>query len=317
MQFQFWGTRGSVPVSGKQYERYGGNTTCLRVLSDCIPGEDWLVIDAGSGIIPLSQQALAAKVQNLRILFTHWHHDHTQGLLLTPQLYIPGKKLYLYGPIEHKVGPLAMLRHLMVPPFHPVSHQRVTQDIVQKGISNPSGMVIVVHPEGGFVLLTVAELAKLDSRTPSQVKMGNGGKYPLDKCLVIRMLYSNHPEYTISYRFEERTSGQVYVLLTDHENTDGLPSGMADHLKNADLLVMDSQYKREVYDTRTAGFGHGTPDYCVVAAKRVGAKRLGLTHHDPFSSDEAVDEILANARAHAEQIGYTGEVFACADYQTA
>ena len=41
---RFWGTRGSVPVSGRQFLRYGGNTACAEV-----EGRDGtiVVLDAG------------------------------------------------------------------------------------------------------------------------------------------------------------------------------------------------------------------------------------------------------------------------------
>lgn len=47
-------------------------------------------------------------------------------------------------------------------------------------------------------------------------------------------------------------------------------------------------------------------------AQAVGCKRLGLTHHDPASTDEDILNILKEGEA-----GVTDpelEVFACADY---
>ncbi|RLD91858.1 MAG: MBL fold metallo-hydrolase, partial [Bacteroidetes bacterium] len=28
-----WGSRGSIPVSGREYNKYGGDTTCLEILT--------------------------------------------------------------------------------------------------------------------------------------------------------------------------------------------------------------------------------------------------------------------------------------------
>ena len=139
------------------------------------------------------------------------------------------------------------------------------------------------------------------------------GKYLVDECLVITMYKARHPESTISYRFEEKPTGKTFVFLTDHENEDGIPLALRHHLRRADLLVMDSQYKRKTYEESTAGFGHGTADYCVRVAEFVGAKKLGLTHHSPFSTDADIEAILAEGMAKLN--GGDLEVFACRDYQ--
>ena len=31
MIIRFWGTRGSIPVSGKEFVKYGGDTTCVEI----------------------------------------------------------------------------------------------------------------------------------------------------------------------------------------------------------------------------------------------------------------------------------------------
>lgn len=314
MKVKMRGTRGSVPVAGLSHIYFGGNTTCVQIESECIPKSSWLLVDTGTGAIPLGSEALAAGIKDLRVLYTHFHHDHTQGALLMPQVYIPGIKLYLYGPEENGVGPAEVSKTLMNPPLHPVDYVEVARDIWCKGMKHPSKMVMIIHPEGGYKLMEVDEFLTDDGKDPAQVKMGNSGKYPIKDCLVIRMHRSNHPERTICYRFEERPTGKVFVFLTDHENTDGIPAALRNHLRGADLLVMDSQYSRERYDKSTAGFGHGTPDYCVRVAQAVGAKRLGLTHHDPNSSDQDIWRIEKEAQLFAETIGYQGEVFACRDY---
>jgi len=132
--------------------------------------------------------------------------------------------------------------------------------------------------------------------------------------LVIRMVRTNHPERAISYRFEERPTGKVFVFMTDHENTDGVSGDLRRHLQGVDTLVIDCQYPRWKYDKFTANFGHSTPDYCVRLAAETGVRELGLTHHDPLSTDEDVDKILEEARVAANNRGYTGPISALADF---
>jgi ribonuclease BN (tRNA processing enzyme) len=77
---------------------------------------------------------------------------------------------------------------------------------------------------------------------------------------------------------------------------------------------MDTQYTRKKYEEMTAGWGHATPDYTARVARVVGAKALGLTHHDPASSDVLVDEIVETARTILAADGIVIPVFGCRDY---
>lgn len=313
MKAKFYGTRGSIPISNPESVRYGGNTTCVRVMSDCLPKGMALVIDAGSGFVPLTYDLLReGGIEEVLVLFSHYHHDHTQGLLLSPLAFMKNVKLRLAGPVEGGVGPKEMMEEVMRPPYFPVHFREVSSHITCKGFEFPKTLVGIFHPQGGYKLILIDEYERLVG-SGQYLPIGKG-KYPASECLVVSMYNSNHPERTISYRFEEKPTGKTFVFLTDHQNEDGTPVSMQRHLKDVDLLVMDSQYSRKMYDERTAGFGHGTPDYCIGIAEKVGAKKLGLTHHDPNSKDADIDAILAEAQAKSN--GGAVEVFACADYLT-
>ena len=313
MQVTFYGTRGSCPVSHPSKATYGGNTTCLWVESSCLPNGHWLVIDAGTGIVPLSADFVRDGGQAVTILQTHYHHDHTQGFVLSTFPYLKQVPMNIYGPTDQGLGPRAVYQTLMQPPYFPIDLHEVGSHIRCVDITNPNSTVLVIHPEGGQSLLTVESLERL-AADGAPVPFPKGAHFKLAECLVIAMHRSNHPERTISYRFEERPSGQVFVFVTDHENQDGIPIRLATHLQSADLLVMDTQYTRKKYEELTAGWGHATPDYSARVAKRVGAKALGLTHHDPASSDVQVDEIVETARTTLAADGRTIPVFGCRDY---
>lgn len=331
MKVTLYGTRGSTPVAGPQFAKYGGNTTCLRIESDCLPPETALVVDAGTGIVPLSGALLKIGIRQVWLLFTHYHHDHTQGLLLAPITFIKGIKVNVYGLVDNGQSVQNVLKTLMQPPFFPVDFAEVGSHFFCEAIQSVNAMILVIHPKGGLRLMWLDQFERLinDGQQIYFTEQARGERaYDVGECLVIKMHRSNHPERTVSYRFEERPTGKIFCFLTDHENTDALPASLRGHLKEADLLIQDSQYSRQVYEARTAGFGHGTPDYCVKVAVAVGAKRLGLTHHDPSSSDEAVDAICAAARetmgalrtekglALSSMSLIEGDIFACADYQT-
>jgi len=311
MKVKFYGTRGSVPISRNESSKFGGNTTCLRIESEAVPPRWGLAIDGGTGIVPLGTQNFG--LEKLVILFTHWHHDHTQGLPLCPLTFVKECKIICIGPVEDGMGPREVFEKIMRPPLFPVHFVEVASHFECHPIEYPHTKVIVFHLLGGLRMLTLEDFEVAEGAKWRQLEFG-GGHFPLSECLIVKMLKTNHPERTISYRLEERSTGRVFVFLTDHENTEALPTALISHLKGADLLVMDAQYSREKYDKQTAGFGHATPDYCARVAVEVGAKRLGLTHHDPFSNDKIIEEMAEAARKYLKKQGAKIEVFACADY---
>lgn len=312
MKVKFYGTRGSVPISNKKSVKYGGNTTCLRVISECVPPEMVLAVDAGTGFVPLSFDVLKENgLKEVVVLFTHFHHDHTQGVFLSPILFMKNIRLNLWGPVEAGVGPKEMMGTLMRSPFFPVDFREVSSHINCKNLEFPKTNVILFHPKGGKKIMMVDAYERLVSAN-KHLPIGKG-KYPVEECLVVTMYKSRHPEYTIAYRFEEKPTEKTFVFLSDHENEAGIPQALKVHLKDVSLLVMDSQYTRSVYEERTAGYGHGTPDYCVLIGRESSAKKLGLTHHDPASTDGDIETILA--QAEKENQDGKMQIFTCYDYQ--
>ena len=62
------------------------------------------------------------------------------------------------------------------------------------------------------------------------------------------------------------------------------------------VLIHDAQYTAEELPSRAA-FGHAAFEYAVALAERSRAGRLVLFHHDPTRDDDALDALLARARA--------------------
>lgn len=92
MTIRYWGVRGTVAVPGFQTVRYGGNTSCVTVEW----GDNVLVIDAGTGAIPLGRQLLGTKKRTF-MLFSHLHLDHIRGFPLFAPLYNADSSLTLIG----------------------------------------------------------------------------------------------------------------------------------------------------------------------------------------------------------------------------
>jgi ribonuclease BN (tRNA processing enzyme) len=71
---------------------------------------------------------------------------------------------------------------------------------------------------------------------------------------------------------------------------------MLDFVRDADVLILDSQYDRVEYKRHT-GWGHGCVDDSVALALKAGVKKLVLFHHDPDHDDRKIDALLKHARA--------------------
>lgn len=313
MKVKLYGTRGSIPVAGAEFQKYGGNTTCLKIESSALPDDMALVVDTGSGFSKLSMDLLSQQIKNMTVLYTHFHHDHTLGVTLAPHVFIPDSKIHFIGPKEQKVGAREVLKYLFRAPFFPVDYKNIGHKFSFSNLAFIGSQAIIFHPKGRSVIISVEDLQHI-KKNGTQVKFKNCS-FDLNECLVVTCLKTTHPEYTISYKFLEMSSGQSFVFLTDHECTSALSNMLKTHIENADLLIGDAQYPEQKYLNQTAGFGHGTPEYCVDLAKSGNVKRLGLTHHDNNANDMEVDKRLKEAKEHQAKIGYDGEVFACQDFQ--
>src|SRR5690606_15977587 len=98
-KIKFWGVRGSYPTPGESTIKYGGNTSCVEINA----GGKTIILDVGTGIIPLGRELVKKMTQEKRdlellLLFSHLHHDHTQGFPFFIPAYLPKTKLHMYGP---------------------------------------------------------------------------------------------------------------------------------------------------------------------------------------------------------------------------
>lgn len=78
------GTRGTLPVCGTQFLRYGGDTTCFSLETP----RGLLVIDAGTGLRHVTRELTdRTAIPPITVLLTHLHMDHLVGLPSFGPLY--------------------------------------------------------------------------------------------------------------------------------------------------------------------------------------------------------------------------------------
>ena len=283
---RFWGVRGSYPVSGPDTVRFGGNTPCLelRVANQTI------VLDAGTGCIGLGRElvsrALAAQQPIVAtVLFSHMHHDHTQGFPFFSPAYVGSSHLYMFGPSIFERDLEEILARTMLPPNFPVG---LTELPALKEISTVRETeAILIDPETGK-----AELRnRFHDATGAEREM-----------ITVHALRSYaHPDGVLIYRIQWR--GKSVVYASDTEGYVDVDQRLAAFAQGADVLIHDAQYSEEHYlglragSGSTQGWGHSTPQMACAVAQAAQVKQLVLFHHEPQYDDAMIARMEQAAQA--------------------
>ena len=69
------GSRGTRPTHGREYEIFGGQTTCYVIKH----GKHAVIVDCGTGLY--DAEKILQDCDAIDIIFTHVHYDHMLGLL--------------------------------------------------------------------------------------------------------------------------------------------------------------------------------------------------------------------------------------------
>jgi len=112
--------------------------------------------------------------------------------------------------------------------------------------------------------------------------------------VLVRAQRANHPGVCVGYRLFS-PDGLVAFFPDTEPRAGGNDRAMIDFVRDADVLILDSQYDRAEYKKHT-GWGHGCMDDSVALALKAGVKQLCLFHHDPDHDDRRMDEMVKHAR---------------------
>lgn len=105
------GTRGSVPVRGKDFSIHGSATSCYKVQ---VANEE-IYLDAGSGIANTVPDANS----RITILLTHMHLDHLIGLPFFVALTQTDRQIDIYAHERAGLLPKEAIDRLIANPFWP------------------------------------------------------------------------------------------------------------------------------------------------------------------------------------------------------
>jgi phosphoribosyl 1,2-cyclic phosphodiesterase len=277
-KLKFWGVRGSIPCPGPKTAKYGGNTSCLQIIT----GLDYqIVIDAGSGIRELANELLTnpvfKKPLKIYLFLTHTHWDHIMGFPFFSPIFIPNTEINIYGPVTFEDEPLEK-----------VVGGQLTYRYFPKRFDELSANI------------NYFSLQETQPTDPTTILTLPGG-------IVVKFKYLNHPVSCLGYRFEYE--GKVISTCYDHEPfanlfendpenasegkmaADEQNSKIAEFYNGTDILVHDSQYTTKEYLKSYLGWGHSTYKYAITQALKSGTKKLALFHHDPGRTDYQLNAI--------------------------
>lgn len=301
MKIQLWGVRGSLPspISNQEYTgkirgildmavlkglnksedidtfisslpdelRFicGGDTTCVTVKSD---SGKLYIIDCGTGLRRvgnmLMEEDCAIGKGVLSIMITHNHWDHIQGLPFFRPIYVPGNILNFYSPYKNQQ---ALLENQMSSPYFPATFQ-----------GTPS----------------IKNYYNIESALKTPLK--------LEDDLEVSIYPLKHPQGSYAYKFCQ--DGKIFIFATDTEFTGETIEKIdskTNFFKNADLLVLDSQYTLDEAFLKV-DWGHTSYTMAVNCAINWNVSKLIMTHHEPAYSDDILQKNYLLALEHARQL---------------
>lgn len=252
MRIKCWGSRGSISVSGKDFVKYGGDTTCIEVQAD---SGEIVIIDAGTGIRRLGNDLLQRNKKEFHLLLTHTHWDHILGIAFFHPLLRKDTTLKVQDRTFAGITTRDVLDEVMKDPFFPVGMDDFRADIrFDKSLN------------GKF------SIGSLDIESiPTSHSEGSLGYKFTENGNTFVFLTDNELGYA---------------------HAQGRPIGeYIDFCKGADLLFHDAEYTADEY-TRKTGWGHSSVPDVLDLALKAGVAQLGLIHINQDRTDAQMDDIV-------------------------
>jgi CheY-like chemotaxis protein len=258
---KFWGTRGSNPVSGADYVRFGGNTCCLEVRH----GDDLVIIDAGTGIRPLGYSLEAKRAKTIHLFIGHTHWDHITGFPFFNPIYHPDCTITIWAPIGFDRPTRKIFTEMLAYAYFPVRLDDIQSQLVfrelRDGVPVQVGSLAIdthytYHPGATLCFKITANDQSFGYVTDNEMLMG----------------YHGHPN----------AIGADDPLLAPHQS-------LIHFFRDCRLLIHEAQYTPFEYQ-RKVGWGHSSIANAAVLIKYCGAKSWVVTHHDPRHTDEVLQK---------------------------
>ncbi len=256
MIIRCWGARGSIPVSGREYVKYGGDTTCLEIRTK---DDEIIILDAGSGLRRLGNRLVSEKRVQYTMIFTHAHWDHLMGFPFFRPIYSRKTNITMYGCPQAQGSVKSMISKIMSPPNFPVDFKNIRADIDYHEAC-----------EEHFTIKSMT-IVPIPLSHPNQ---GLGYKFIEDGKTFV-FLTDNE----LTFKHPGGAGFEDYRKFS----------------AGADLLMHDAEFTAEEYK-KTKTWGHSVYKDALRLAQEAGVKKFGLFHHNPERFDAGVDALVEDCR---------------------
>jgi phosphoribosyl 1,2-cyclic phosphodiesterase len=284
---KFWGTRGSNPVSGPEYIRFGGNTCCLEIRH----AHEFIIVDAGTGIRPLGTSIAEPKPKQINLLLSHTHWDHLAGFPFFAPIYDPNCQIIIWSPIGFEKTTRELFTEMLAYAYFPVRLDDIQANLIFKDI----------HEGVPF------QIGNIEINTHYSFHPGATVcfKFKIEKQ---QFAYTTDNEFLMGYHGDPNLIGQNHPLLIPYRS-------MIEFFKNCDFLIHEAQYTPIEYQTKV-GWGHSSVTNAAALVKHAEVRDWTLTHHDPKHTDtemikkfqmqyDVLDEMKMKCRTRVAYDGMT------------
>lgn len=256
----YFGVRGSIPVFGSQFQKYGGSTTCIFIETD----DGLFIVDTGSGARELGNVLMAKLPIHAHIFYTHTHWDHIQGFPFFVPLYIPGNRFDIYGETKEVTN----------------NDQKEVFTIKQALTAQQNFMFFPAPLEA------MASEKHWHELHPNQVVTVGETQ--------ILSFRQDHPNSSLGFRFNYQ--GKSFTFSTDIEFSKNMLETFSKYNQQVQVLAFDCQYTPEEYQKGKIGWGHSTYEHAALIANHLNIEQLHMIHHDPLHDDKALDQMEQDAQ---------------------
>ncbi len=261
MKIRYWGVRGSFAMCGKEFLRYGGNTTSVELVT---AAGARLLVDLGTGATEYAKTLMAGEFGQgkgtLTVLLSHTHLDHIQGLPFFTPFFIKGNQFRILGADPAGSSLKGTLQNQLAPHYSPLN-----------GLENLAAGVSIESFLPGSEL-TIDEFEVTTAAVPHGTMWTTGFRIKADDRVVTFLS-------DVEYPAPHRPTREAFALAA-----------------GADLLVHDAMHDDAAY-AMARGWGHSPVSAGVHLAGAAGVGKLVLFHHSPDATDAQIDKLVEAAQA--------------------
>ena len=267
---RFWGTRGSSPVSGAHYIRYGGNTSCLEIFHN----KKTIIIDAGTGIRELGDIIDVEDNSFVHLFISHTHWDHITGFPFFKPLYQKNCDVVVWSPVGFEKSTKELFNDMLAYAYFPVRLDDMKARVTFKNVESK-------------VPISIGDIT-IDSHFTNHPGLTMGFKIKVSGNTIG---YVTDNEVLTNYHGHPNNVDQTHPLLEPHLT-------LIEFLQGCDLIIHEAQFFPGEY-RKKIGWGHSSVPNATVLMKYTRCKKWIITHHDPSHKDS---DLEIKAQLHEEVI---------------